>query len=804
MKTTSEKNIAYTGNIAICGNPNSGKTTIFNVITGLKQKVGNYPGVTIEKVSGHFFVSKNNPRKYKLLDIPGSYSLSAYSPDEYIAASSLFGEQTNSSPDAIIVVIDATNLERGLYLLFQVLQIGKPVVVALNMVDLAERGGIRINNKRLSNLLGGIPVVPVVGNKGKGIDKLKQEITRVISQPPSSFVISFGEITENLLEKLKNQFGNHYNSRAQYLRVIFDEKGPAERNFISREGEEAFALIIEGRKQLENEFGSLLYAETHILTDLAEKFSKEVTKVNNSHKRNISETIDKYLLHPILGPIILVITMFIMFQSIFSWAIPFMDIIDKAFSLLGEIVKNNLAEGPLQSLLVDGVIGGVGSVLMFVPQIAILFIFIAILEDSGYLTRAAFLVDRMFRWCGLSGKSFIPLLSSFACAVPGIMATRTIENKKLRFITIMVAPFMTYSARLPVYSIMIAAFIPYKSFLGIMNLQGLVLALLYLLGIVMAVIVSFVLKKLINKKERDTFIMEMPSYKVPSLNSITIRVINRVNAFVKRAGTVILAITIIIWALSYYPQSGEALKTLANKKAELVNKYQQENNKILNDINALFNNQKGGISVNISEMEKKFKLAQNDEELKRTFKQLSETYPEQTNLLNLYYKLNKQRLIHQKVLAELSNERAGQQIRSSYLGIMGRKVEPLFKPLGWDWKITMSVLASFPAREVIIATLGTIYNLGAGVDEQSTSLMDKMKKAKWEDGPQKGKLVFTPAVALSIMVFFALCCQCAATLVTIRQETLRWFYPIITFTYMTILAYIGGLVTYQIFSRMGI
>jgi ferrous iron transport protein B len=352
------------------------------------------------------------------------------------------------------------------------------------------------------------------------------------------------------------------------------------------------------------------------------------------------------------------------------------------------------------------------------------------------MPRAAFLVDRMFSWCGLSGKSFIPMLSSFACAVPGIMATRTIEDRKLRIITAMVAPLMTCSARLPVYAIMIAAFVPYESYFGVFNLQGLVLGSLYLLGVVVAVIVSFIFSRTLFKTERGTFLMELPSYKLPTIQSVAIRVTNRAKAFIVRAGTVIMAITIIIWALSYYPRSDEITQAGELREAQITAQYEA-----------------GAFAS-------------------------EEAY--------------------ESAIAEAANVTAGEHLRNSYFARTGQSIEGMFEPLGWDWKITMSVLASFPAREVIIAVLGTIYNLGSEVDEESSSLIDKLRDAKWEDGALVGQPVFTPAVAISIMVFFALCCQCGATLVTIRQETASWKYAVLTFAYMTSLAYLLAFGSYRL------
>lgn len=735
---TVEKQRMHT--VAICGNPNSGKTTIFNALTGLNQQVGNYPGVTVERVAGQFTL--DNGSKCRLVDIPGAYSLAPFSPDEFIAASALFGSLKGSQKaDAIICVIDATNLERGLYFLTQVMQIGQPVIVALNMIDLAQRKGINIDADRLSRTLGGIPVIAVVGSRGRGMAELRRAISKSVEQPFCSVVQRYDQTTEELVRRLMQFSSNGHLSRAEYIRIIFDINSPLEENFLAQAGPDGIAALSAGRQQLISQHGTLSAAETVHLTNHASRIFNEVTSTEPTRRLTTSDKIDRFILHPLLGPIILAAMMIFVFQSIFSWAEPFMSVIDASFAFLGSLVENAMVDGPLRSLLVDGIIGGVGSVLIFIPQIAILFVFITILEDSGYMSRAAFIVDRMFRWCGLSGKSFIPMLSSFACAVPGIMATRTIEDRKLRFITIMVAPLMTCSARLPVYSIMIAAFIPYQVFFGVFNLQGLVLATLYLVGVVVAVIVSFFLNRLLLKTDRGTFLMEMPSYKIPTFKSVVIRVFNRLKSFVIRAGTVIMAITIIIWALSYYPRSTEMLERQNSEEVALV--AQQESQVTLSD------------------------------DMKQT------------------------------QLTELNNLHAGERLRNSFFGKIGHVVEPLFVPLGWDWRITMSVLASFPAREVIIATIGTIFNLGTDVDAESASLVERMRQATWESGDKIGQRLFSPAVALSIMIFFALCCQCGATLVTIKQETQSWRYPVFVFTYMTTLAYIAALAAYQIFAAAG-
>ncbi|MCP4685607.1 MAG: ferrous iron transporter B, partial [bacterium] len=483
-----------------------------------------------------------------------------------------------------------------------------------------------------------------------------------------------------------------------------------------------------------------------------------------------------------------------------SWSAPLMDGIDAVFGALAEQVEGMMAEGPLRSLLVDGVIGGVGSVLIFLPQIIILFLFIALLEDSGYMPRAAFLVDRLFGWCGLSGRSFIPMLSSFACAIPGIMATRTIDNRNVRMLTILVAPLMSCSARLPVYTIMVAAFIPHQSFLGLFNSQGLVLTSLYLLGVAVAVVVSFILHKTVFRGERGSFMMEMPSYNRPTLRSVFIRVYNRAQSFLLRAGTVILAITIIIWALSYYPRSAEIAEEFAVQEAAAEQQFQSEAASLEQ---LLQRYQSQPQAAGLDDMKAQFSSLTGREEIAALAADLAVVRPQSQSLINL---LQAQRMLDLELQADLTSlgrQESGAYLRNSYFGRLGRTIAPVFEPLGWDWKISMATLASFPAREVIIATLGTIYNLGGDEVETSTSLISKMRQATWEEGPKAGQPVFTPAVALSVMVFFALCAQCGATLVTIKQETTRAFYAVGTFCYMTALAYVSALVVYQLFSRLG-
>ncbi len=788
--------------VAICGNPNCGKTTVFNAITGLNQHVGNYPGVTVEKVTGQF-KADGYPDKITLIDIPGTYSLCAFSPDEDIAAAALTGWLEGSSiPDVIICMIDATNLERGFYFLLQVLEIGRPVVVALNMVDLAEGRGLKIDSQALSKQLHGIPVVEIVGSRSIGIDELKREVVASLNTRLPEGEQLYSDETNRLIDHLQQMHIPGFESRAACLRVIFDIGGSAEKKFLVQCPIEVHTFLEEGRRAISSEALSL--EETSPLTDRADLLYTMTVTEESKRQLTRSEKLDRFLLHPILGPIILVVIMVFVFQSIFSWSEPFMDLLDSSFGYFASRVDLLMVDGPLQSLLTDGIIGGVGSVLMFIPQIVILFLFIALLEDSGYMSRAAFIVDRMFRWCGLSGKSFIPMLSSFACAVPGILATRTIEDRKLRLITIIVAPLMTCSARLPVYAIMIAAFIPYESILGIFNLQGLTLTALYLLGIIVAIVVSSLLQRFLFRTEQGTFLMEMPSYKIPTAKSILIRVFNRVKAFIVRAGGVILAITIIIWALSYFPHSETIDQAVAQEVKELRVAYDHEIDEIQSQIKELIATDVGRDPSVEAEIQSAFESQVSDSLTATTVEKLVEKYPERLLLIHAYSQLTTKKDEYEGALSALANEKAGIHLRNSYFARIGHLVSPMFEPLGWDWKVTMATLAAFPAREVILATLGTLYNLGSDVDAESSSLVEKMRQSVWEEGPKMGQKVFTPAVAISIMVFLALCCQCGATLVTIKKETGSWKYPIYIFLYMTSLAYVLSFVSYQLFRIVGL
>lgn len=706
--------------IAIIGNPNSGKTTLFNALTGYSQKVANYPGVTVERVSGPISLGENQGT---LIDIPGTYSLSPRSPDEAIASETLQGlRQGEHTPDLALVVVNATNLDRELYLVLQVLEMHCPTVVALSMYDLAQRRGLRIDYKALGKHLG-VTFVPMAAHRGEGIDALKRAIHRALGTSPAESTWNWPDEVNEIIHGLINaSFGNGSAplTRGGAIRLLFDGAQSGSRTVARHLAPEVISKLTQAQDRLDALGGVALEVQLGMRRafELARRYVERPADPGASW----TSRMDRILLHQVLGPVIMVVVMLAVFQSIFLWAQPIMEAIDSTVGMVSGLIRQSMPDGPLQSLLADGLVGGVGAVLIFLPQILILFFFIGILEDSGYMPRAAFLVDRIFKGCGLTGRSLIPLLSSFACAVPGIMATRTIDSRRQRFLTILVAPLMTCSARLPVYAVLIAAFVPAVYLGGMLSLQGLTLAALYALGLVMAAGVSLALKLTLFKGPMTSFVMELPSYKMPKWSNVLMQMWQQGRAFLVRAGTVILALAVVLWALSYYPHS-------ASVDLEYAGRIEQA------------------------------------------------TGPDQ--------------------IAELENMRAGDHLAHSYLGRIGRVLEPATMHLGWDWKITMAVIAAFPAREVIISTLGTIYNLGDRGTEDQGTLVSKLRNAKWDHGPRSGEPVYNIAVAASVMVFFALCCQCMATLATIRRETNSWKWPVFTFVYMSILAVVGSYVVYQ-------
>ena len=699
--------------IAVVGNPNAGKSTLFNRLTGLKQRIGNYPGVTVERHVGEMTYAG---KRLELIDLPGTHALSAHSFEETIAVNVIFDRMPGASaPDGILAVIDSTNLYQGLYLLQQLVELDRPLVVALTMTDVAEANGIRIDVAALSERLGGVPIHAVTATTGRGVDALRDtlvtlaEQTRTVSRPawPALAEAAAGFDPEH--------------SIAEVGRLLID--GPGDTN-------EALASELLPDRQAE--YGAIrasLFGEDEPLAVEARiryRWVRETLDEVQEHLpvyKTVSAKVARFANRPIPGTIGLFVVMAVVFQAVFAWATPIMDVIDAATVALSEAAVGALGDGAFASLVGDGIIAGVGSVIIFLPQILILFLFIILLEDSGFLARAAYLLDRAMRSVGLSGQSIIPMISSFACAVPGIMATRVIPNRRDRIATILAAPFMTCSARLPVYALLIAAFVPAQK-VGFLNLQGLVLFGLYLFGIVMGILTALMLRQTALRGPKQPFMLMLPAFRRPNLRTVLIQLLGRARVFLYRAGTVIFAVALIIWALAYYPRSDEV--------ANFVEAEQARAEQLLT-----------GAALDAA-------------------------------------------------LSDIDNRAAALQLEQSWLGRAGKTVEPLFRPLGWDWRVSSAVIAGFPAREVVIAVLGTVYAVGDEADE--ARLSERVRAATWPDG----RPVFTLPMVLGLLIFYALCLQCAATIAVIRRETNGWRWPAFAWAYMTTLGYFGAMIAYQL------
>ena len=725
--------------VVLTGNPNCGKTTLFNALTGLRARVGNYAGVTVERKEGAL-TGADALHPVTILDLPGTYSLSPQSPDEQIARDILFQRVADvPAPDLVVIVADASNLQRNLYFATQVIELGHPTLLVLNMIDVARDQGHEIDTEALSKALG-VPVIPMVASEGEGLDLLRQTLRSQAKTPGTRHVIprEFNELPEGFgreAQAIETALEGHFPHRsrlaaAEALLLLSDERA------LSTEGgtgsprypETLIQQVQLARQRLEA--AGVDWRSAAIEARYARLFAIEqhVTRETAPPGELLSDRIDRVVTHRVWGLLIFVAVMALMFQSIFWLAQYPMDGIEAAVDALAQWVGSSMPPGDLNDLITRGAISGVGSVVIFLPQICLLFLFIGLLEDTGYMSRAAFLMDRLMSRVGLHGKSFIPMLSSFACAIPGIMATRTIETRQDRLATILVAPLMSCSARLPVYTVLIAACIPQRN-----GWPGLTLLMMYLLGIAGALGMAWIFKKTLLRGEPPMLILELPPYKRPMLGAVLRQMWDRSKLFLRRAGTVILGINILLWFLATYPRSSELEEQFSQRRA-------QWKQSVSNPPTA------------------------------------AET---ETGL-------------------QLDHEEAGEKLRQSFAGRLGRAIEPTLKPLGFDWKIGIGIVTSFAAREVFVSTLSVVYNVG-GDGENTASLAEVMKSERRSDG----RAMYTPLTGITLMVFYVFAMQCVSTVAVVRRETNSWKWPIFQTVYMTSLAWILAFLTYQIGTRLG-
>ncbi len=693
--------------VALIGNPNTGKTSLFNQLTGLTQKVGNYPGVTVDKKQGTCKLSAT--QNAVIIDLPGTYSINPTSVDESIVLKTLLKKDIKESPDVILVVADVENLKRNLLLFSQIKDLEIPTVLAINMVDQMTRKGISIDLTALKEELN-TEVVLISARKNQGIEAVKAAIIKCHVAAKATPMCDNKKIDPAYFEELK-AINPNYTLYELWL-MVTQKNFPEEITKQEKEKLLSFNKDVSKLKKYQHKETIYRYQEIN-------KILKNTYLVDKSKAKDLRAKLDKVFTHRIFGYFIFLLVLLLIFQSIFDWSSLPMDLIDTTFAELSDFARSNLPTGVLSDLIVEGIIPGIGGVIIFIPQIAILFLFIAVLEETGYMSRVVFLMDKIMRRFGMNGKSIIPLISGTACAIPAIMATRTISSWKERLITILVVPFTTCSARLPVYAILISLIIPDTKIFGFYNLQAFTLLMLYALGFVTAILAAYILQKTLKIKSNSFFVVEMPNYKLPSVKNVLFDVLEKTKAFVLGAGKIILALSVVLWFLaSNGPES--------YKNAEQ------------NTIEKVANKNLGA--------------------------------------------------------DELQQKIAAVKLENSYIGIMGKSIEPAIRPLGYDWKIGIALITSFAAREVFVGTLATIYSVGSD-DENTTTIKEKMRS---EINPATGKKIFNFPAGMSLLVFYAFAMQCMATLAIVKRETKTWKWPLIQLFGMTGLAYVCSLIVFQI------
>jgi ferrous iron transport protein B len=696
--------------LALIGNPNSGKTSLFNQLTGLNQKVGNFPGVTVDRKTG--VAQLGGQRRAEVVDLPGTYSLYPKSLDERVIADLLYNPLSPDYPDFVVVTVDASNLRRSLLLFSQLADLDLPAILALNMTDVAAERGIQLDVPALERELG-VPVVPMNARKGVGLAALRIIMAdRLATRPPAGRFWQPNAELQPLLADIRQ----HFDLPNDYLALHYAHQF-GQLHFL---GEDDRAYLAQVTEQYGFDSTAQQAAETVARYAHINELLLEVVTVTRTERREpASNRIDKVLTHRVFGYAIFLAVLFLLFQAIFAWAQYPMDLIDQGISALSAAIQARFS-GPLVRLLTEGVIAGLGGVLIFIPQIALLFAFLAVLEETGYMARVTFLMDKLMRPFGLSGKSVVPLISGLACAVPAIMGARTIESWKDRMLTIFVTPLMSCSARIPVYTVLVALVVPDESWLGLFNMRGLVLMGLYLLGLSSALLSALLLKTVLKARERSYFIMEFPVYRWPRWKNVGLTIVEKVKAFIFQAGKVIIAISVLLWVLASYGPG--------NRQEQAASQVQQQ--------------------------------------------AAAQRWP----------------------AAETERRVASARLETSYAGTFGHVIEPAIRPLGFDWKIGISLLTSFAAREVFVGTMSTIYSVGQDADLGTV----QQKLASEKD--LNGQPFFTPVRALSLLVFYVFAMQCMSTLAVTYRETKSWRWPLGQLVYMTGLAYAASLFVWQVFS----
>ena len=712
-------------NIALVGNPNCGKTTLFNFASGSHERVGNYSGVTVDAKEA---TMKRGSYSFRIVDLPGTYSITEYSPEELYVRMHI----TEKMPDIVVNVVDASNLERNLFLTTQLIDMNIKVVIALNMYDELEKRDVKFDYEALGRMMG-IPIVPTVASKGKGIDELLDRLIEVYEDrdPMVRHIhINYGAEIEAAIAsvqkeiRVNSELTDKLSSRYVAIKLLETDKTTLSQLQQLKNVNQIKSVTSHAIEKLEKEYGEK--SET-IITDAKYGFIdgalKETFIEKVKDKRTRKRELDDLLTHKLLGFPIFLFFMWLMFQATFTLGSYPMELIDTGVGLLSSFLQTTMPEGALRDLLVDGIMGGVGGVIIFLPNILILFFFISLMEDTGYMARASFIMDKLMHKIGLHGKSFIPLVMGFGCNVPAIMATRTLDNKKDRILTMIITPFMSCSARLPVYVLLISAFFPHN--------QGLVLFSIYIIGITLAILVAMVMKRVVFSKKDVPFVMELPPYRIPTLKNTTIHMWHKGVQYLKKMGNVILMASILIWALGYFPRN-----------------------------------------VNYSE-----------------------DYKAQIETLQTSSQLSQEEKDHQIRSIEVKKEAERQE--KSYIGQLGHAIEPVIEPLGYDWKMGVSILTGLAAKEIVISTMGILYQADLHADESSDTLKENLVKQEHTSGVLKGQKVFTPLVAFGFMLFVLIYFPCVAVIAAIKKES-NWKWALFTMVYTTAIAWIVAFLTYQI------